>query len=133
MSITDSRFFKIFADRTFQNFIGIFLTLVAAASLVYSWKATQREQQSTAQLRSYVQCQGEWTNFFYQAIISGRDSSQEAAQALDELINTISTSTSREQSAAALEKYKAARAKQIQSQNEHPLPEAPKNVCQLED
>lgn len=133
MSITDNRLFKLISNRTFQSVVGLLLTLIAVISLSYSWQVSVEEQRSNDRLRTYVKCQGEWTNFFYQATTANRNASQEATAALDELITTISTATSREQSALALENYKAARAKQIQSQRENPLPEAPKSVCQLED
>lgn len=133
MSSTDNRFFQLLANRSFQSLVGLFLTLIAVISLSYSWSASTKENRSNDRLRAYVKCQGEWTNFFYQAIVASRTASQDAQAALDELVTTVSTSTSREQSAQALENYKAARAKQIQSQKENPLPEAPKSVCQLED
>lgn len=133
MSTTGNRLLTLFTNRTFQSLVGFLLTAVAATALVYSWDASTREKRSNDQLRAYVKCQGEWTNFFYQAIQASRNANQDAQTALDELITTVSTATSREQSALALENYKAARAKQLQSQKENPLPEAPKSVCQLED
>lgn len=133
MSDKDNRFLRLFVNRTFQSVVGLLLTLIAVISLTYSWQLSAEEKRSNDRLRAYVKCQGEWTSFFYQAIQASRSANQDAQSALDELITTVSTSTSREQSALALERYKAARAKQIQSQRENPLPEAPKNVCQLED
>jgi hypothetical protein len=128
-----NKFLKFFSSKKVQSAVGIIFSLLAIATLIVSLRATSEQQKQSQRLETYVKCQGEWTNFLYQAITANRDASREANAALDELINTISTSTSREQSTAALEKYKAARAKQIQSQNEHPLPEAPKQVCQLEE
>lgn len=121
-----------FTHRRVANTVGIVLTLVALVSLIFSWQASSKERKSNEQLKTYVQCQADWTNFLYQAIISARSSSTQSAAALDDLINTISTSTSREQSTAALDRYKKARAEQVKSQHDNPLPPAPKTVCQLE-
>jgi hypothetical protein len=124
---------SFFMNRKVQTAVGFLLTAVAIVSLIFSWRATAKEQHSNKQLKEYVQCQADWTNFLYQAITANRGATSAANSALDELIKTISTSTSRAQSAAALEKYKQARAEQIKSQTDNPLPPAPKTVCQLED
>jgi hypothetical protein len=116
-----------------QNAVGLLLTAIAIVSLIMSWSASIQEHKQSVRVQSYVQCQADWTNFLYQSIQANRGAATDANKALDELINTISTSTSRAQSAAALEKYKQARAQQVKSQNDNPLPPAPKTVCQLED
>lgn len=123
----------MFANRTRANIIGILLTLAALVSLGFSWKSTADNNKQSAQLTSFVRCQSDWTNFFYQAITAGRTANADAQAALDDLVQTVSNAKSRAETEAALERYKAAREKQKQSLTDHPLPEAPKEACQLED
>lgn len=121
-----------FGDRRVQNAIGLVLTLVAIISLVFSWRASAQERKSNDQLKAYVQCQADWTGFLLGAITESRSASAETSQALDDLINSIASSQSAQQTRAALARYQSARAQQSNSQKKNPLPPPPEQICQLE-
>lgn len=104
--------------------MAIIMFVVATLSLAGSWDTSRK-------LTEYVQCQAEWNKFLHTALNARTNAGAEATLAMDELINAISESRSPEQSRAALTKYKEARAKQIQTQQEHPLPPAPDEVCEI--
>lgn len=111
-------------QRAFQLGVSWILLIVVAVTLGMSWHTSH-------QLTNYVQCQAEWNTFFHNSIRAARGASAPAQVALDELINAVSESKSREETRAALEKYKKARLEQQRVQAEVPLPPPPKEVCEL--
>lgn len=122
-----------FTHRRVANTTGVLLLLIAIISLIFSWHASHEEAEANERLERYVQCQADWTSFFFTAIQAGRTASTEATQALDDLIKTISSATSPEQSRAALARYQEARANQKLSQTKNPLPPPPGTICKLEE
>lgn len=122
-----------FTHRKVANTVGLILVAIAIVSLFFSWHASAEEKRSNDRLKAYVQCQADWTNFLFQAINENRNASNTATQALDNLINTVATAKSPSETRAALAAYQKARVEQKDAQTKHPLPPAPKTVCQLED
>jgi cell division protein FtsX len=98
--------------------------IVASVSLVGSW-------QTGSNLTAYVQCQSQWNSFLHRALEARTNASTEATVAMDELINAITEAKSADQTREALNKYKAARANQLQKQRENPLPPPPDQVCEI--
>lgn len=98
--------------------------IVATVSLVGSW-------QTSSNLTQYVQCQSEWNSFLHRALEARTGANAEATEAMDELINAITEAKSSDETRAALNKYKAARANQVQKQRENPLPPPPNEVCEI--
>lgn len=96
--------------------------LVSTVSLVGSW-------QTSAHLTAYVHCQAEWNSFLNRALDVRTTAGTEATAALDDLIDAVTQAKSGADTLAALNKYKAARANQIQKQQENPLPPPPNEVC----
>lgn len=123
-----------------MSIISIVLSLLVGLCLIVSLKSSTDQAENSAavkknneQLRDYVKCQADWTNFFYAAITASRSANAETTAALDQLINSISTAKSTQESEQALNTYKAARTKQLEAQTKNPLPPPPNKVCQLED
>jgi hypothetical protein len=122
-----------FTHRRVANTVGIVLTLIAIIALLFSWHASVEEGKANRRLEAYVQCQADWTSFLLTAIQSNRASTSDANDALDNLIKSISSSTTPDQSRAALAAYQEARAKQKLTQEKNPLPPPPETICKLED
>lgn len=97
---------------------------VASVSLVGSWN-------TSAKLTSYVQCQAQWNQFLQSSLDARNGAASEATSAMDELVDSVTNAKSREETKAALEKYKMARANQLETQKNHPLPPPPDEVCEL--
>lgn len=79
--------------------------------------------------RSYVECQAAWSQAY---AASARERAAAAAvdrQALDDMVRSVLTATSREQSRAALVTYETARAEADAQRAQHPLPDLPDEVC----
>jgi len=96
-------------------------------------------------VQSYVQadatnqlavCQQAYTNGFADAIDARSAASQEAQDALDDLLSTVASITptpqGRDQFRDALTEYLAKRAAAKQAQKEHPYPPAPRDVCKAD-
>lgn len=115
---------NVVREKTITLVSAIVMFLVAILALAGSWDTNRK-------LTNYVSCQVEWNTFLHTALNARTNAGAEATLAMDELINTVSQSTSPDESRAALAKYKEARAKQIKTQQEHPLPPAPEQVCEL--
>lgn len=96
----------------------------STVSLVGSW-------QTGSNLTQYVTCQSEWNSFLYRALEARTGASAEATEAMDELISAITQAKSADETRAALNKYKAARANQVEKQRENPLPPPPDQVCEI--
>lgn len=96
--------------------------IVATVSLVGSW-------QTGSNLTSYVKCQSEWNTFLHSSLEARTNVGAEATIAMDNFINAIAEAKSNTDVRAALDKYKEARAKQLKTQQENPLPPPPSEVC----
>lgn len=116
-----------------ERIVGLIILLVTLASLVKSWQASTESQRASRQLTAYVQCQAEWTGFLQKALSAARDVSKDVSLALDNLILSVSNSKSREETVAAINKYKEVRAKQKLVLEQNPLPDPPKEVCALKE
>jgi len=95
---------------------------VSTVSLVGSW-------QTGTNLTQYVQCQSEWNSFLHRALEARTNSSAEATAAMDNFIDAIAQAKSNDDVRTALAKYKEARANQLRTQQENPLPPPPNEVC----
>jgi hypothetical protein len=126
-------FMMPFTHRRVANTIGTILTIIALIAIGFSWKATVDERHANAQLKKYVQCQADWSSFFLSAITENRNSTIATSQALDDLINAVTSAKSATDTRAALAKYLAARASQKENQKKNPLPPPPDQICQLKD
>lgn len=98
--------------------------VVSIISLVGSWHANE-------ELTAYVQCQSKWNSFLHRALEARTDANSEATSAMDQLIDAVTQSKSPDDTRAALAKYKAARANQLEKQRENPLPPPPDEVCTI--
>lgn len=96
----------------------------ASVALVGSWR-------TSADLAHHVQCQSEWNTFLHRALEARTGAGAEATAAMDDLINAITQAKSPEETREALNRYKAARANQIQKQRDNPLPPPPDEVCEI--
>lgn len=113
-----------FMSRRVQYLIGVVLLLFAIGSLIGSWKTSH-------DLTDYVKCQQEWNSFLYVSISRSRGAGVEANQALDDLVDAVTQAKSAAETRAALERYKAARAKQKETAATNPLPPPPEEVCKV--
>lgn len=118
-------------DRRFRLFGAIALFLVAIIALGGSWKSSLDLEHSNQQLKSYVRCQTEWNSFLHRALEARTNAGAEATAAMDDLVNAITEAKSAVDTRAALARYKAARANQIVTQQQNPLPPPPNEVCTL--
>jgi len=105
--------------------------IVSTISLVGSWQTSAHLAQNSAHLTQYVQCQSEWNSFLHRALEARTNAGTEATAAMDDLINAITEAKSAEETREALNKYKAARANQLEKQRENPLPPPPNAVCEI--
>lgn len=117
--------------KSIQLFAAIAILLVAVISLGGSWITSRDLQRSNQQLKSYVKCQTEWNSFLHRALEARSNASAEATVAMDDLIDAVTQAKSADDTRAALAKYKAARANQVQKQRENPLPPPPDEVCEI--
>lgn len=97
---------------------------VSTVSLVGSW-------QTSSHLTDYVQCQSEWNSFLHRALEARTGANAEATAAMDDLVNAITEAKSSDDTKNALSRYKIARANQIATQNDNPLPPPPNEVCEI--
>lgn len=104
--------------------VAIFLFLVTSVSLVGSWR-------TSIELREYVQCQADWNSFLSRALDARSGASVQAQAAMDQLVNAVSEAKSGEEVRAALANYNAARANQIRTLNENPIPKPPDEICTI--
>lgn len=95
---------------------------VASVALVGSW-------QTSSNLTQYVKCQSEWNSFLHRALEARTNAGAEATAAMDNFIDAVAQAKSSEDVRTALTKYKEARAKQLSTQQENPLPPPPNEVC----
>lgn len=98
--------------------------MVATVSLVGSW-------QTGSNLTRYVQCQSEWNSFLHRALEARTSAGAEATAAMDNFIDAVALAKSNEDIRAALARYKEARANQLKTQQENPLPPPPEQVCAI--
>lgn len=98
--------------------------IVSTISLVGSWETSSK-------LTTYVQCQSQWNTFLHKALEARTNSGAEATLAMDELVDAITEAKSADDTRAALARYKEARANQLRTQNENPLPPPPDEVCEI--
>lgn len=110
---------------------GISILLVALISLIGSWQANAELSDQNKNLTKYVQCQAEWNTFLYRALEARTHAGNEATAAMDDLVNAITQAKSPDDTRTALAKYKTARANQIATQQQNPLPPPPNEVCQI--
>src|SRR5262245_36654516 len=110
--------------------IWISIMVVVLVSLGFSWQASSAERHQNDQLRSYVKCQADWNSFLFSALSQSRDANTKSTQALDDLINSITTAKSASDTRAALARYQQARAEQKSTLSKNPLPPAPDTICQ---
>lgn len=111
-------------ERAVMLLAAILTFTVAIVSLVGSW-------QTSANLTTYVKCQSEWNSFLHRALEARTGASTEATAAMDNFINAVAEAKSSDDVRAALAKYKEARANQLKTQQEHPLPPPPNEVCEI--
>lgn len=110
--------------------LGLIVLLLAIATVV------QGIVQSAA-TRHVVQCQQDYSNAFADALDARTASSQQAQDALDQLISTFAGTTQggppspgqRERFQQAINDYVAKRAVVKQQQAAHPFPPAPRDLC----
>lgn len=107
------------------------LLIAAIATFAVSTVALVGSWQTGSNLTQYVQCQSEWNSFLHRALEARTNASTEATEAMDALINAITEAKSADETRAALNKYRAARANQLQKQRENPLPPPPDEVCEI--
>ena len=107
------------------------LLIAAIATFAVSTVALVGSWQTGSNLTQYVQCQSEWNSFLHRALEARTNAGAEATEAMDSLINAITEAKSADETRAALNKYRAARANQIQKQRENPLPPPPDEVCEI--
>lgn len=100
----------------------LFTFSVSIVALVGSW-------QTGSNLTTYVQCQAEWNSFLHQALEARTNAGAEATAAMDNFIDAVAQAKSSEDIKVALAKYKEARANQIKTQHDNPLPPPPNEVC----
>ena len=109
----------------------IVIFLVAIIALGGSWQANRELEHSNQQLQSYVRCQTVWNSFLHRVLEVRTNAGAEATAAMDELVNAITEAKSADDTRAALTKYKAAREKQLLTQQQNPLPLPPDEVCTI--
>lgn len=107
----------------------IILLIAAIATFSASSVALVGSWQTGTHLTAYVQCQSEWNTFLHQALEARTSASAEATVAMDNFIDAVAQAKSSEDIRNALAKYKEARARQLKTQQENPLPPPPNEVC----
>jgi cell division protein FtsX len=103
---------------------GLLATLAAMVALIGSW-------QTSDHLTAYVQCQSQWNGFLHRALEARTGANASATAAMDELVNAITDAKSTQDTRDALQKYKNARANQVLTQQQNPLPPPPDEVCEI--
>lgn len=130
---TDSTSGKRRLRFTSNGVVAVLLVVLGVATAVQSYvQAETNERQATATERLQA-CQTAYSNGFADAIDARSTATQEAQDALDELLSTVASLTptpdSRERFRDALEDYLDKRADAKRAQKEHPYPPAPRDVC----
>jgi hypothetical protein len=122
---------KVFRRLDATRLLGILLLLLALATTLQTFYQTSRSQAlGEAQVR-LAQCQIAYQNGFADALDARTTATNEAQQALDELVATVAQATGREASRAALARYIEVRERQKRTQESNPYPPAPRDVCKV--
>jgi uncharacterized membrane protein YcjF (UPF0283 family) len=111
---------------TTNGVIAFLLIVLGVATAVQSYV----QSEATARL---TECQTAYANGFADALDARSQATSEAQNALDELLSTVAAITptpeGRNQFREALADYLKKRAEAKKTQQEHPFPPAPRDVC----
>lgn len=109
--------------------LGIMLLLLAFATTLQTFYQAHRSAELGREQVRLSQCQITYQNGFADALDARTTATNEAQQALDELIETITQASGRDASRAALAKYVEVRERQKRTSEKNPFPPAPRDVC----